>query len=121
MNTKIMKILAMIVTIVVLITIGTSSVMAAETFTPNSMKEPINSADVSDDEIANLGGRVIKAIQIVGVVLSVAIVAILGIKYMMGSVEEKSEYKKSMIPYLVGAACIFLATTIANVVYTFLT
>ena len=37
---------------------------------------------------------------------------------MMGSAEEKAEYKKTMIPYLVGAVLIFLAPTIANTVYT---
>ena len=36
---------------------------------------------------------------------------------MMGSAEEKAEYKKTMIPYLVGALLIFAATTIVNVVY----
>ena len=40
---------------------------------------------------------------------------------MVGSAEEKAEYKKTMIPYLVGAICIFAASTIANVVYTAVT
>ena len=38
---------------------------------------------------------------------------------MMGSASEKAEYKKTMIPYLVGAILIFAASTIANVVYQF--
>lgn len=118
MNTKMMKFLAIIVIVAILISIFTSTVKA---LTPGDMENAIKSAQVSGDEITGLGGKVIKAIQIVGIVLSVGIIAVLGIKYMMGSVEEKSEYKKSMIPYLIGAACIFLATTIANVVYTMLT
>jgi hypothetical protein len=36
---------------------------------------------------------------------------------MMGSAEEKADYKKSMIPYLVGAVLVFAASTIAGVVY----
>lgn len=36
---------------------------------------------------------------------------------MVGSAEEKAEYKKTMIPYLVGAILIFASTTIVNVVY----
>ena len=36
---------------------------------------------------------------------------------MIGSAEEKAEYKKTMIPYLVGAILIFASTTIVNVVY----
>ena len=38
---------------------------------------------------------------------------------MMGSAEEKAEYKKTMIPYVVGAILLFAATTIANAVYNF--
>ncbi|MEI3401230.1 MAG: hypothetical protein V8R51_02250 [Clostridia bacterium] len=45
--------------------------------------------------------------QTVGIVLSVVILIILGIKYMMGSAEEKAEYKKTMIPYLIGAVSVF--------------
>ena len=40
---------------------------------------------------------------------------------MMGSAEEKAEYKKSMLPYLIGALILFAASTIANVVYQFAT
>ena len=46
------------------------------------------------------------------------ILVVLGIKYMMGSAEEKAEYKKTMIPYVVGAILIFLAPMIANMIYT---
>ena len=41
---------------------------------------------------------------------------VIGIKYMMGSAEEKAEYKKTMIPYLVGAVILFAAVNIAGVV-----
>ena len=43
-------------------------------------------------------------------------VAILGVKYMMGSAEERAEYKKSMLPYLIGAILLFGASAIANMV-----
>ena len=49
--------------------------------------------------------------------VAVVILLVLGIKYMMGSAEEKAEYKKSMIPYIVGAVLIFASTTIVGVVY----
>ena len=52
----------------------------------------------------------------VGVVVAVIILLVLGIKYMMGSASEKAEYKKTMIPYLVGAILIFGASAITKVV-----
>ena len=36
---------------------------------------------------------------------------------MMGSLEEKAEYKKSMIPLIVGIIVVMGATTIANVLF----
>ena len=54
----------------------------------------------------------------IGMAVSVIVLLILGIKYMICSAEEKAEYKKTMIPYLIGAALVFGASFIANVVYS---
>ena len=67
--------------------------------------------------VVNLGATIVTIMQTVGVVVAVVVLLILGIKYMMGSAEEKAEYKKTMIPYLVGAILIFASTTIVSVVY----
>ena len=76
--------------------------------------------DVSgSDDIGTLGKSIVGILQTVGIVLSVIVLIIIGIKYMMGSAEEKAEYKKTMIPYIVGAALIFTASIFANVVYEF--
>ncbi len=40
---------------------------------------------------------------------------------MIGSAEEKAEYKKTMIPYIIGAILIFASTTIVNIVYNLAT
>lgn len=75
------------------------------------------STDVEDDKIIELGAKIVTIMQTVGIVVAVVILLILGIKYMMGSAEEKAEYKKTMIPYVVGAILIFASTTIVNIVY----
>lgn len=69
------------------------------------------------ERVVNLGATIVTIMQTVGVVVAVVVLLILGIKYMMGSAEEKAEYKKTMIPYLVGAILIFASTTIVSVVY----
>ncbi len=53
----------------------------------------------------------------IGVVISVVMVMVLGIKYMLGSVEEKAEYKKSMWPYVLGAILIFTGSALTGVIY----
>ena len=62
-------------------------------------------------------GNVLGFVQILGSAIAVIMIVVLGIKYMVGSVEEKAEYKKTMIPYAVGAICIFAASNIAKMVY----
>ncbi len=72
---------------------------------------------VSTTGLTNLGNSIVTVIRVVGIVVAVVILLILGIKYMMGSAEEKADYKKSMIPYIIGAILIFAATAIVGVIY----
>ena len=111
----IQKLFVLIVT-VLMVLMALSQICYALTPSNVTPTEPTQSGDIAD-----LGGRIIGALQTIGVVLAVVLLGILGIKYMIGSAEEKADYKKSMIPYLVGAAVLFLAPTIANIVYTFIT
>ncbi len=46
-------------------------------------------------------------IKFFGIIVSVLALAIIGIKYMLSSVEGKAEFKKTMIPYVIG--CFMLA------------
>lgn len=115
MNKKMVKILSAIVMIIMLISV-TLSVFAVQ---PN---EIVGSTDGSgSNEITNVGKSIVGILQTVGIVLSVIVLIVLGIKYMMGSAEEKAEYKKTMMPYIVGAALIFAASALAQVVYQFFT
>ena len=36
---------------------------------------------------------------------------------MLGSVEEKANYKQTLIPYVIGAFVLFMGSTIPNVIY----
>lgn len=69
--------------------------------------------------IIGAGNTILGVIQVVGIIVSVAILIILGIKYMLGSVEEKASYKKSMIPYLLGAVMLFAASAFVEILYEF--
>ncbi len=46
-------------------------------------------------------GKIIGVVQTVGSLMSIICLIVLGIKYMMGSVEEKAEYKKTLMPYFI--------------------
>lgn len=68
----------------------------------------------ADSTITDIGSTILSIITSVGIVLAIIVVAVLGVKYMMGSTEEKAEYKKTMIPYLVGAVLVFGASAIGK-------
>ena len=72
-------------------------------------------------EIKDVGNRIVGVIKVIGIIVSVAILIVLGIKYMMGSAEEKATYKKTLVPYLVGAILIFAASTLADTIYNWVT
>ena len=119
MNTKTMKILVTLLSAIIMVAMLGSVVFAAgaAAITPGSLKPSYEGTG----DISTLGGKIMGIVQTVGVVVAVVILMVLGIKYMMGSAEEKADYKKTMIPYVIGAILIFGATTIANMVYNFAT
>lgn len=74
-----------------------------------------------DGKISTLGGNIVNILQVVGIVIAVIVILVIGIKYMIGSAEEKAEYKKTMIPYVIGALLVFAGTSIVKVVYSLAT
>ena len=63
--------------------------------------------------------NIVGTIRIIGVVVSVVALMLIGIKYMIGSVEEKAEYKKALLPYVIGAVMLFAASALVQVLYDF--
>lgn len=87
----------------------------------DKINESANNKLSEDSGVATLGGQIVGIIQIIGIVVAVVILLVLGIKYMTGSAQEKAEYKKTMIPYIIGAILIFAASTIVNVIFNLAT
>lgn len=69
------------------------------------------------NEAKPVGDPIIGAFKVVGTFIAVIVIMLIGIKYMLGSVEEKAEYKKSAIPYLVGAMLVFATPFIIDLIY----
>ena len=78
--------------------------------------------DISDDDasvVESKTGKVLAIITNIAMVVAVIVPAVLGVKYMLGSVEERADYKKDMIPYLVGAVLIFGISLVVKIVQQF--
>ena len=69
------------------------------------------------DRLVSKAEDILGIIQVVGTVISVIMLMVIGIKYMMGSVEEKAEYKETLKPYLIGAFLLFTGTLIPQIIY----
>lgn len=106
---KAVKILIFFVAIIIFV-VNISNAMSVDNLKGNF-------TDTSD--VKTIGNKAVKIVSTIGSILSVIVIVILGIKYMLGSVEEKAEYKKSLMPYLIGAIIIFSASTIAGNIYKF--
>ena len=114
MSNKTLKILTTVLLIIMMISVSMCC-FADGDFTPSSVDG--SGATVNTTGVQNIGQNIFAVIRTVGILLSVIILVVLGIKYMMGSAEEKAEYKKTMIPYIVGAALIFAASALSQVLY----
>ena len=83
-------------------------------FAANDIGVSANTEGIETGKIKTLAGKILGFLQIVGGIAAVVIIAIFGIKYMLGSLEEKAEYKKSFIPLIVGIVVLYGAVVIAN-------
>lgn len=107
------KVIVAVITILMVVTVLTQITYAITIPQANTTSTP--------DEINTVAGRIIGALQTVGIAAAVIIAAVLGIKYMMGSAEEKAGYQKSFIPYIVGIAVLFLAPQLVRIIYELVT
>ena len=72
---------------------------------------------IGQKQLVGVGAPIIAFIRNLALVLGVIILSIIGIKYMIGSAEEKANYKKTLIPLVVGIIIVVSATTIVGFVY----
>lgn len=115
-KSKILSILIILIVIVIAFFIQPNKSIAAKTINPDNFKisEP-TAADAGD--ALNLAKSIVGGLTTLGIVVSVIVTIILGIKYMMASVESRADYKKTMVPILIGMILVFGISTIVKVIY----
>lgn len=78
------------------------------------------SSQIDSTELQNFSNMLYNELLIIGIIIAVIVGTILGIKFMIGSVEEKADIKKLLIPYIVGCIVVFGAFGIWKLVVTIL-
>ena len=68
-------------------------------------------------QFENAGNTIFSLVRTVGIISSVEGLMIIGIRYMLGSIEEKAEYKKTLPVYVIGCLLIFAITSLVSILY----
>ena len=93
-----------------------SCVYGQGTIDPNSITKPPVLTTGDTQTAINKISPIISYITGIGMAVSVITLVVLGIKYMVGSIEERAEYKKTMIPYIIGAVLLFSTSSIVGII-----
>lgn len=62
-------------------------------------------------------GVILGAIRNFSVVTSVIVLMVIGFKYIIGSVEQKANYKAAMLPYVIGCVMAIAGTSLVSFIY----
>ena len=76
------------------------------------------SAQIDKGSLQNASSSIYNILLICGVIIAVLIGSIMGIKFMIGSVEEKAEIKAALVPFVIGCIVVFGAFGIWKIVVT---
>lgn len=87
---------------------------------PEEYKPSENLKD-NNKQLIERGNLVIGVIQLLGTAIAVITLMTLGIRYMLGGIQEKALYKETMGPYLIGAVMVFAIPNIIAILYDFIT
>ena len=113
---KTIKILAILAIAILVVSFMTTNIFAASDVL-DKLTNDVEAANVDTSKISTTAGKVIKAIRNFAIIASVVILVILGIKYMIGSVEQKAEYQKNFVPLIIGIVLVVGATSIASFLF----
>ena len=111
---KSIKIVSVVLMMLAMVIVSTSVFATGTEFKPGDVK--INTSNT--EKVQNIGASILGIIRVVGTIAAVGMLIVLGIKYMMGSAEERAEYKKTLFPYFIGAILIFAAANLADIIYS---
>lgn len=114
---KMTKMLSILMIVMMLISFATPVLAAGSATDPSTWDDPSSGSTFKTDDITDFSKSLINVISIVGSAAAIITLIVLGIKYMMGSAEEKAEYKKTLLPYIIGAAMVFGASVLTGVIY----
>ena len=113
---KIAKMLTLVLIIAMILSFSVVLEANASSDVSGQVDQLFQGGNADTTGINTVGANIVSIVTTIGIIVAVVVLLVLGIKYMMGSAAEKAEYKKTMIPYLIGAVLIFGTSAIAKAV-----
>ena len=102
----------LILLVIILLCVNTFALAVnTDEYEPNEMSQR------DKDKVGKTIGNVLTNIRTMGIILSIIIIIIMGIKYMVSSVEEKANYKESAVPYIVGVLLLAGTTILPDLIW----
>ena len=115
-----MKVTMKIIAIVAIVMIAVSTITPVfATSILDTLDSKVTNSTGSSDKMTDIAAEIIAFIRNLALVLGVVMLSIIGIKYMLGSAEEKASYKKTLIPLVVGIIVVMAASTLVSMIYNF--
>lgn len=93
-------------------------ISGVEAFIETGSKEANDKIDPLD--LKDMSDTLYNILLVVGIVAAIIVGLVLGIKFILGSIEEKAEIKTMIIPYIIGCVVVFGAFTIWQIVVNLL-
>lgn len=122
---KIKNITKIILTVILMTIILVSCTNIVQASSSGASSTTINPEDFKPGDLTysdtadafHAAGVIVGSIINVGLVISIVMFMVLGMKYMMGSIEERAEYKKTLMPMIVGTLLIFVSGKIVSIIW----
>lgn len=73
-------------------------------------------AKLDNDKLKSASSDIYNILLVIGICVAVITISVLGIKFMIGSVEEKAQVKEALIPFVIGCVVVFGAFGIWKIV-----
>ena len=77
-----------------------------------------NETVIDETELSTTSNYIYNILFTIAVVLAIAIGMVIGIQFIMGSVDDKAKIKETLVPYIIGVFIVFASFTIWKIVIT---
>lgn len=93
----------------------------ANAWTPDWTIGDGNSSSETKTSLYTIMNQIINILLVASVGIAIIVLTVLGIKFMGTSPEGRADFKKSLVPYVVGAIIVFSAIAILKIISSFAT